>query len=248
MMTRHGGAPDAGLIERALRLTRGFASWPPDLMGRLVLHCRMERHERGTVFYVAGAKEIEAFAVVSGHMVGWRVTPMGSRTVIAFMGPGTVIGVEWAFDREADLRFEISAHDTLMVVRMPALTVQALLDEHPPLWKDMALMALREHREIRETLFSNAVGILRQRVAATIERLARLYGSDASGTISLRVTQDDLAELLQVARQTVNKELKWLAAARVIEVEYNSLTVLDLDALTRMAANIQFEKLADATP
>ncbi|WP_395322064.1 helix-turn-helix domain-containing protein [Variovorax sp. UC74_104] len=60
-----------------------------------------------------------------------------------------------------------------------------------------------------------------------------LYGSK-DGTaikIGLRITQEDLAALLQVTRQSVNKALRKLEESGAIDISYNAISVLDLEVL-----------------
>jgi CRP-like cAMP-binding protein len=98
-------------------------------------------------------------------------------------------------------------------------------------------MLLGQHAEIRDSLLSHAIGAFRQRLAATIDRLATVYGTDIEGNLRLRVRQEDIAVILQVTRQSVNKELGAMAAAGVIGTEYNTITILDLEALREIAFN-----------
>jgi CRP/FNR family cyclic AMP-dependent transcriptional regulator len=120
---------------------------------------------------------------------------------------------------------------------MPTLLVQKILDDEPILWMGIARMLMKQHREVLDLLLSQSVGSFQRRLAATIERLAVLYGSNDGQGISLRLrlTQEDLAALLQVTRQTVNKALGVLVAGRALSLSQNTITVLDLGALRRLA-------------
>jgi CRP-like cAMP-binding protein len=101
----------------------------------------------------------------------------------------------------------------------------------------MAKMLMKQHRVVLDSLLSQGVGSFQRRLVATIERLAVLYGSDDGKGINLRLrlTQEDLATLLQVTRQTVNQALRALVACGAIRLNYNTITVLDLDALRKLA-------------
>lgn len=67
-------------------------------------------------------------------------------------------------------------------------------------------------------------------------RLSILFGvPDGDGLrLRLRLTQDDLADMLCVSRQTVNKELKRLEESGVIASTYKTVTVMDREALERI--------------
>jgi CRP-like cAMP-binding protein len=156
---------------------------------------------------------------------------------VAFLGPGLVLG----FARIPDIGdlsvYDFSANDNVVAVHMPLQLVLDILEKYPKLWKDMAAMLMRQHRDQFDALVDHMAGPLQRRLAGTIDRLATLYGTRASreGPLRLRLTQENLSLLLQVTRQSVNKELKALAALGTIELEYNTIAVLDPAALKRLA-------------
>lgn len=101
----------------------------------------------------------------------------------------------------------------------------------------MARMLLRHPREALNGLLDRVTGGLSERLAATVDRLATLHGvSETSGqSLRPRMSQEDLAGLLQVSRQTINKELRALELAGVIASDYTALTIHDRGALRRAA-------------
>jgi CRP/FNR family cyclic AMP-dependent transcriptional regulator len=227
---------DKALMERALRITQGFATWPAAPMGQLLAHSRLGHHERGSPFSTE-TDEPETLAIVSGRMVMGRTPPGGTRAVFAFIGPGSVVGLARSLDGKDQSVHDFSAHSkSVVAIHMPTRRLLEVLAREPALWKDMALMLLRQHRDMLDTLLGQVIGPFPQRLAATIERLSRLYGSTAAGHARqrLKVTQADLAGVLQVTRQTVNKELKSLAETGAIALDYNAVTVLDIEALRKI--------------
>ena len=81
------------------------------------------------------------------------------------------------------------------------------------------------------------LGRLDQRVADAVLQLARQQAAaDAPGaSLIVQATQSDLAAMLSVSRQTVNKELARLAQGDLLRVNYGCLTLLDVPALRRLA-------------
>lgn len=227
------------LAERALRLTQIFAQWPAAAMEQLLSISRVGRYARGDVVTTDDAPK-EILAVVSGHIVGEvTVDAAASRCIVALLGPGYVLGFVRSFDDEDVLsahRFR-ALNDTV-IVHMPAAQFYRILEEDPGLWREMAKLLMKQFRQVLQSLLTQSVGSFKRRLAATIERLAMLHGSkegDGIG-IRLRLTQEDLAALLQVTRQSVNKELGALVACGAISWNYNIITVLDPQALRAMAA------------
>lgn len=180
----------------------------------------------------------QILVVVSGHVVVGYISPAsGGSSAFALVGPGQVLGFVRSLDDLNGVMFDFVAHDKVTAVHMPVLLAIEILDREPMLWKSMMPMLLRQHREAMDAMLDHLAGPLQQRLAATIKRLAKLYGTKFGGTtrLQLRLTQEDLGAILQATRQSVNRELKLMAASGVISVEYNAVTVLDATALGKIA-------------
>jgi CRP-like cAMP-binding protein len=229
-------AKDAALMEQALRMIPGFVPWSAEAMNRLLSRSHVGRYSRGEVL-VSPSDPAQILAILSGHVVAGYTPPGGTRSAFALAGPGGVVGFVRLSDDANSAAYDFTAHDKVVAVHMPRSLALEILDGEPVLWKSMMKMLLRQNRETMDAMVAHLVGSLQQRLAVTIERLSKLYGQKVSGTSrrQLRLTQEDLAAILQAARQSVNRELKSLAASGVISLEYNAITVLDPSALRGIA-------------
>jgi CRP/FNR family cyclic AMP-dependent transcriptional regulator len=104
----------------------------------------------------------------------------------------------------------------------------------------MAHMLLKQHRQMLTTVVDQLAGNLSRRLAATIDRLAQVYGVDSSEmSLRLRLSQDDLAAMLQVSRGALNREMRVFEAQGLIRAEYGTLIVLDLPSLRKLAGAVE---------
>jgi CRP-like cAMP-binding protein len=230
---------ETALMEHALRLTQGFAAWPPSAMNQLLSNSHVGRYAKGQVILVEEGTP-GTLAIVSGYAILGRMPLRGGRALVALFGPGHVVGFTRMFERHNDqdqIVYDFRALNDTVVVQMPTSQIQKILDGEPALWRDMAKMLLKQHRDMVDSLLCQLIGPLPRRLVATIERLAILYGNKDGKEIRLRLrlTQEDLAELLHVTRQTVNKELRALVACGAISMSYNTITVLNLEELRNLA-------------
>ncbi|MDQ0017353.1 CRP-like cAMP-binding protein [Variovorax boronicumulans] len=223
-------------MEVALREKSAFSSWPPAAMNKLLSHSYVGRHPRGHVFSSELQGPGETFLLISGEVMAACVFRQRERFVLMLLGPGVMMGITQAFGSAERAAYDFSAHREVVAIHMPTLLLLEILDADPFLWKEMMLMIVRQQAGHVGMLRSQIEGALRRRVASTIERLAALYGNRIAegGGVRLQLSQSNLAEILQANRQAIHKELKALANAGVIGLEYNALTVLDQDALKRM--------------
>jgi CRP-like cAMP-binding protein len=227
---------DLSLIEHSLRWTEGFSDWAPHALRQLAAGSRLERHPRRTLVASDAVPPRQTLAVVTGQMMVRSLAGEGSRYAVGLVGAGTVIGTG-RLEVGGSGALEFHAHSDVTAIHIPTPLLSSLLDSEPQRWRPMLLMLLRQQRDLRSSLMDRAIGGTRQRIAATVERLADTYGlSDgADRSLRLRLSQEDLADLLQVSRQTVNRELRALASDGVLAADYNALKILDRPALRFLA-------------
>ena len=228
---------EAAIVESALRLTQGFFRWPPQCMRSLVERSSLRKHRRGMVAAEELRERCETIAVVSGYLMTERPMSDGSSSAVGLVGPGTLVGLSYAIHQERRPGFRYRAHTDTVVIHTPSDALLELLDTEPALWKDMAGMLLRQKREMHATVLTQAMGSLNQRLAATIDRLAQLYGTTEgdAGKLRLQITQEDLAALLQVSRPTINKALRALEGDGILSLEYKTIAILDRKRLRKIA-------------
>jgi CRP/FNR family cyclic AMP-dependent transcriptional regulator len=76
-------------------------------------------------------------------------------------------------------------------------------------------------------------------LARELLRLADRYGKRTKNgvVIELRLSQEDLAVMIGVGRQTINRLLKSLEQDGIVTTSYTSLTIHNVEALERLRAS-----------
>jgi CRP/FNR family cyclic AMP-dependent transcriptional regulator len=231
---------DLALIQQAWGLTEAFSSWPAPLLDRLLPMSRVGRYSRGDLVHSEAEGEPEILTVVSGHLMVSRVNVDGSRASISVLGPGLVIGIPRGMNPDDEALYDYRANDEAAIVHVPARIVFQTLDSEALLWKSMAHMLFRQHRQMLTTVVDQLAGKLRRRLAATIDRLSQVYGVDSREmSLRLRLSQDDLAAMLQVSRGALNREMRSFEVQGLIRAEYETLIVLDLPSLRKLAGSVE---------
>ncbi len=230
-------AGDTVLMEHALRWNELFSRWPEDRRYELLKAARLERYSRRTQVLAHDRNRRELLAVVSGCLEISSLSSDGRKYLNAFLGPGQVAPLVRLLE-DVPQAYDYCAHEDSVIVHLPCDAVIGVLDQNPALWRDVAWLALKRQRMSLAMLRAYSVGSIRRRVAATLLNLAEIYGAATSDGTDLRVrfTQHDLAAMLGLSRQTINKELGAFTDAGVIEMAYKRLILRDKDTLRRFAA------------
>ncbi|MDQ0006248.1 CRP-like cAMP-binding protein [Variovorax boronicumulans] len=224
-------------MSRTLREMPCFAHWPPIALSQLMGSSRLCWHKRGSMLSAdveAGKPEI--FVIVSGHVLHVEAPRDSARMSLALRGPRHILGLSYMLDL-GSRRLEYVANDEVVAIHIPGHLLFGFLDDDPVRWKDMSRMVLQQERTQIDLVVGQTVGSFARRLASTVEQLAALYGTQATekDAVHLRLTQQTLADILQVSRQSVNTQMSTWAALGVVEIQYSGILVRDSSALREIS-------------
>jgi CRP-like cAMP-binding protein len=112
------------------------------------------------------------------------------------------------------------------VLHIPLAAFERLAEAQPALWRDIGLLVCAHQR--------SSITFMAQSIAQpAVARLARTLAAAArtAGGTALRIRQEDLAAMLGVSRQTINRALGELEGAGLVERSYGQICVRDPDSL-----------------
>lgn len=216
---------------------------------------RLERYGRRTQVLAHDRHRRELLVVVSGCLEISSMSSGGRKYVNALLGPGQVAPLVRLLE-EVPLAYDYHAHEDSVIVHLPCDAVIAVLDAEPVLWRDVAKLGLQRQRLSIVLLQNQMLNSVHGRVAATLMSLVHFYGGQGQGqgqgTESatsavrpeegeavgplVRLSQTDLAAMLGLSRQTINKELGRLVEEGAIDMRYKRIRIVDAERLARIAA------------
>ena len=169
------------------------------------------------------------FGVVDGLLKMNTDSADGANMTLAGLPPGGWFGEGTAVKREP-YRYNVQAIRKSVVGGLPIETFHWLLD-HSIGFNRFVMYQLNER--LGQFIAAREIDRMSNpdiRVARSLAALFNPLLYPGVGEV-LRITQQELANLVGLSRQRVNEALSTLQRERVIDVEYGGLRVLDLDAL-----------------
>jgi CRP/FNR family transcriptional regulator, cyclic AMP receptor protein len=193
---------------------------------------RTRAYARGTRLFRAGAASDSIVVVLSGRVK--VASPAGGdrEAVLAFRGPGDLLGELSALDglpRSAT----VSAVEPVEALVVEARRFRAFLEQHPRLALLLLATLSRRLRDADRKRVEFAAHDSVGRVAARLVELAREHG-EAGGAgvqITLPISQDELAGWTGSSREAVAKALHTLRSLGWVRTGRRRITVVDLEAL-----------------
>jgi len=219
--------------EAILRSTGWLANVDQELQSALLRTCRWKLFEAGETIVGAGDKSAPFIGIASGTVsittsLGPPDTPL---THIAHAGIWTGF-VAFVGDRGTDN--ETVARTQVYAAVTSRSSVEALLNEHPAWWRDVARLALW----YGETAVNIAADLLiresDRRCAATLLRIANCRFSGNEPTIA-HANQTDIATIANLSRNTTSALLGELERHGMVARRYNQIEILDPVALRAVA-------------
>lgn len=223
---------DSTTVGYILRSAEIFRDWPPDAMAQLLEIAQLGRCPKGQHLRPEDPLVREVLIIGSGYLAVSTTTHQGRDFLLGIFGPAHILGILRLLPGSV-AAYDYMAREDAVVARLPSDPFLALLNKRPALWADVANMALRQYHSAFVEMINRRIGTISGRVAMLLENLLNLHGVEGPEGFRLRVriSQEDLAAMLSVTRQTINKELQALEALQIIRIDYSDLLIRDRPAL-----------------
>jgi CRP-like cAMP-binding protein len=184
----------------------------------------------GRIILTAGREADAAYVIAEGEveiLAGSDDQP----TLISIERTGSVLGdVPILF--QMPVPFDAVARTRCVLLRIEGSRLPDLLRECPPIALRWLGNVVKRLDRANRRILSLVAGDLRSR---TLALLAEALGQQEAETATIRLTQSQLAGLLGVSRQTVNRVLGRLATEGLVRTSYGQLEILDGERILSLA-------------
>lgn len=222
-------------IAAALEQSTWFSSLPTHLFDRIAQLIVPRAYASGELIHGKGDSGVALYGIASGGVRVSSMTTEGRESVFGFLGPGRWFGQTSLLDGGVRTHDARACRDTLMLTLARA-PLQRVLDEYPILYKYLALDLCVLLRSTFETLEDEMLLSLQARLAKQLITLAGIYGDPHPDgvIIDLHLPQQDLADILQVWRQTINRKLGEWQQLGWIKMHYGRIVLMNRGALEQL--------------
>lgn len=183
---------------------------------------------RGSHLFRQGEPAVAAYLIREGQVDIYR-SHSGSQTVVARVGPGSVIG-DIAMFGEGVYKSSVRAVDHVRAFRFDREKLLPELAQHPSICLRWLVSGLNQLERTQRRIIS----LMHKTVLAQV---ADLLAEEAMLQRKVPLSQSSIATLLGVSRQSVNEALGELREGGIVETGYRMIEVMDLDALRAVAAD-----------
>ncbi|HWT37328.1 MAG TPA: Crp/Fnr family transcriptional regulator [Paraburkholderia sp.] len=215
--------------------TPWFRGLPVELQDYLMSHATLQRLEKGQLLYRYGDPSYGIYAVLEGALSIGTVGIDGKESLLAVLGPTAWIGEISLFDG-LPRPHDVIAVSRALCMHVPEAALKNLLDATPRYWRDFALLMAQRLRISFKSTESLALQPAAQRVASRLLLIAEGYDGLNAVQSTIRLSQDSLASMVSLSRQTTNQLLKLLESQQIIGLKFGEIQILDIERLRAASA------------
>lgn len=212
-----------------------FARIRPADIDALVRSAQRRKFRAWEVLFRRGDEGDGVYAVISGQVCVFADTADGDETVIAVRGPGEVVGEMSLLDdmpRSASAR----AQSDVEAAWVSREQFEAWIAAHPAAAREMLTALAQRLREATDQIAEVSLLGIEARLARRLwlEFSRQAKGEPQAGA-RLQLSQGQIASLLGVTRESVNKHLARLRASGAVTTSATGIVLTDPAALRTAA-------------
>lgn len=211
-----------------------FHQLPDALREALLDAAVLRRLESGQRLFSRGDKPCGLYAVLEGAIRIGAVGTTGKEALLTLIEPPSWFGEISLFDGQPRTH-DAYAEGATLLLNVPQPALLALLEREPRYWRDLALLMSQKLRLAFVALEEMSLLPASLRLARRLVMIAEGYGWASGARRVIHLSQEQLALMLAISRQTTNQILKDLEAQGILRLTYGGIEILDPERLRHAA-------------
>lgn len=224
------------LARAALARAPTFSQCSESTLDRFVSEGVLRTFKRGETVSHRGGPVSNLCVLATGSVEVSATSATGKRHVLHYLESGQLFNVIGAFDGGPGIHDAI-AHEETLALLIPRTTLLEAVEVEPHLAMAMIRFLCLRSRALYDYIAEHTLLPLRARCARLLLSLVELYGASRPHgyLITLKLSQEEFADMLGRSRQSVNKELRMLETEGLIKTNYSQFIILNLPTLQAVA-------------
>ena len=204
-----------------------FSSLSVDQIERLTCRARGQRYRRNSIIFNEGDPGPALYMIVKGRVKMSQSSPDGKERTLALLSPGDVFGEMALLDEQARSADAVVVEDAELLI-VPRKEFLDFIMAQPQAAMSLLVVLSQRLRHTNLLVHDAAFFDVRGRLARILLDLARNGEKDAGGALVCpRLTQSELASMVGVTRESVNKWLRHYERNGLIARRRGRLVILD---------------------
>ncbi|MEK8131136.1 Crp/Fnr family transcriptional regulator [Paenibacillus filicis] len=193
------------------------------------------KYKKGTILFFEGDIGDEFFLIQSGVVKVYRIDN-AKEIILSLFHEGDFFGEMALVQRGLQRSATAETMDNCSIYTLVRSEFYAFMERSPKLCLRLMETTMERLRKANEQIYDLTFLDVRTRIIKTIFKLSEQYGqTKASGTlINIKLTHQQLANLVGTVRESVTKVLQELQEDRIISINKKYISVRNVEALKKL--------------
>jgi len=216
-----------------------FEGLTPEQLEKVAALVQVRQYPSRAMVVSQGEPAAALFAIVKGRLKVVSSGPDGRDTVLGIMAEGEVFG-EVALLDGGTRSATCTAIEPCELLAIERVRFLELLEQSPGIAVKLLHVLSARLRRLSQRSEDAAFLDVPSRLARSILDLATRFGEKRRGTdsgifIAIKLSQQELGDLVGATRESVNKHLKDWARQGIVELDGGRMVISDIDSVRRLA-------------
>ncbi|MDH0728936.1 Crp/Fnr family transcriptional regulator [Pseudomonas sichuanensis] len=211
-----------------------FRQLPCNVQDSLLALARIRELAPGQCLFQRGDAPCGLYAVLDGAMRVGAVSSEGKEALLTLVEAPYWFGEISLFDGQPRTH-DAFAEGATRLLWIPQAPLLDWLAREPQHWRELALLMSHKLRWVFVALEQQSLLAAAPRVAHRLLQIAEGYGERDIAQWRLQLSQEQLALMLSLSRQTINQILRNLEQSGVVRLGYGEVEIVDAPRLRAMA-------------
>lgn len=211
-----------------------FSTLPAALQSALLDRAEILALQTGQALFRRGDPACGLYAVLAGTLSIGAVDVQGREALLTIVEPPAWFGEIGVFDG-LPRTHDVTALSAVALLHIPQAALRQLLAAEPHYWQELGLLLSQKLRLAFLNVEALSTLPAVQRLAGRLLMIAEGYGDASQRRRVVRLSQERLAALLSLTRQTTNQLLQALAAQGLVRLRFGAIELVDTARLQALA-------------
>ncbi len=227
----------------AIRQQKLFEGLDPALLKQLESHVRFQYFQMRQMVLQQGSAGDALLLVVAGRLQVVSFSEDGREVGIHFLEPGDFYGEVAVIDDQPRASSLVSLADSV-VGFLPKAIANELMTKHPLVAERVMRRLCKTIRDASRMRAALSVARAHARIFSVLNNTATLQPGTKTGVIENMPTQQALAMMANVSRESVSRALQQLVKQGIVEKDHRRLIIHQPQVLQTMASGAEEAVLA----
>jgi len=200
---------------------------------QIVGAARERQFSRGQTIYIEGDNQRQVVLLISGSAKMIQCGQDGSAVILRLCGPGELVGT-LGVSLQAKYRSTSQAVTKCSALVWESTVFESLASRYPSLRLNVAYILYKQLEDMEDRFREISTERVASRLSRQVVRLVEQVGIHSNGSVEIKITREELAQLIGTSLYTVSRLLSAWDRQEIVTTRREGFSVNNLKALTEL--------------